>query len=206
MPTGYTAPIYEGKDITLTEFAANCARGMGAFMHMRDEATGAVLAYPKSNGRSFYSDNLYATIEESNAWLALSEEERYAEWSTYYTKTLKQRADSMLESAVIRTRYLDMIKQVTDVDVPSKLEGFKRFMLEQLSESIEFDCHDDDFYDRYYSPLQYFAWCDERTQTLTRMADTYSLRLAEENKRQDDREEYIDLLVETFGIEVARRD
>jgi hypothetical protein len=204
MPTGYTASIYEGKDITLTEFAANCARGMGVFMHMRDEATGAPLAYPKSSGNTFYSDNLVRVIKETEEWTALSEGERYAEWSIYYNNLVKDKAERKLKDSIVRTRYLDMIKRVTDVEVPSKLESFKEFMLGQLNESMDFDCHDDDFYERYNTPLEYFAWSEERSKTLSRIVNTYSQHVNDEAKRGDDREEYIDLLVETFNIKVIR--
>lgn len=37
MPTGYTAPIYEGKQITFPEFAMQCARAFGALIDMRDD-------------------------------------------------------------------------------------------------------------------------------------------------------------------------
>lgn len=37
MPTGYTSPLYEGKEISFEQFALRCARNFGALVMMRDE-------------------------------------------------------------------------------------------------------------------------------------------------------------------------
>lgn len=37
MPTGYTSPLYEGKEISFEQFALRCARNFGALVMMREE-------------------------------------------------------------------------------------------------------------------------------------------------------------------------
>ena len=37
MPTGYTADIYHGKDVSFKDFVLTCARSRGALIHMREE-------------------------------------------------------------------------------------------------------------------------------------------------------------------------
>lgn len=37
MPTGYTADLYDGKDVSFEGFALNCARAFGALVSLRDE-------------------------------------------------------------------------------------------------------------------------------------------------------------------------
>ena len=41
MPTGYTAPVQDGKIVTLKDFAWCCARGMGALVTMREAPSDA---------------------------------------------------------------------------------------------------------------------------------------------------------------------
>jgi len=41
MPTGYSAPVLEGKIKTLPEFALLCARAFGACVNMRDDSMSA---------------------------------------------------------------------------------------------------------------------------------------------------------------------
>lgn len=36
MPTGYTADLHDGKDVTFDQFVKQCARGMGALVTLRD--------------------------------------------------------------------------------------------------------------------------------------------------------------------------
>lgn len=48
MPTGYTAPIYEGeKDFTFWKFAMRCARSFGACAGLRDEPLDMVIDLDK---------------------------------------------------------------------------------------------------------------------------------------------------------------
>ena len=37
MPTGYTADLYDGKDVSFEDFTLNCARAFGALVSLRDE-------------------------------------------------------------------------------------------------------------------------------------------------------------------------
>ena len=37
MPTGYTADIYEGNDVSFRDFALKCARAFGACIEQRDD-------------------------------------------------------------------------------------------------------------------------------------------------------------------------
>jgi len=45
MPSGYTSDLYEGKNISFTQFALQCARAFGAAIDQRDDAcaTGATV-------------------------------------------------------------------------------------------------------------------------------------------------------------------
>ena len=48
MPTGYTAPIYEGEEnFTFKKFAMRCARNFGALIEMRGEPLDAEIDFDK---------------------------------------------------------------------------------------------------------------------------------------------------------------
>ena len=46
MPTGYTSDLYEGKNISFTEFALQCSRAFGATIDQRDDGRDAPLRLP----------------------------------------------------------------------------------------------------------------------------------------------------------------
>lgn len=204
MPTGYTADVVDGKITDVTDFAANCARGFGAFMHMRDENGDAELHYPKSPYDSYYVKALDEARSKKNLWYAQSEQHRYCEWSTYYTDTLKSRVKSDADNAIKRTRYDSMIAQVEVIDVPEELKNFKDFMLEQLNDSKKFDTHDDndEFTNNWYRPKEYAEWCADKEKTVNRDVDYYTEELDKDWERYENQLAYIDQMIKTFGFKV----
>src|SRR5581483_6898239 len=47
-------------------------------------------------------------------------------------------------------RYTNMLVQTNEWNPPEKLAVLKKFMIEQIEDSIKFDCHDEKFIDTYY--------------------------------------------------------
>lgn len=206
MPTGYTAPIYEGKDITLFEYAASCAHAFGAFIHQRDSGTDSTLTYPPYPDTSYYAEALEKAKADKFRWETYSEEDKYVLWSEYYKEQLVSNAKRLSERAAMRSRYLDMIAQVESVDVPSKLANFKEFMLSQLTDSMKFDCPAEDRTDTYYTPREFAEWCADYDKKVVRDIEYYSRELAKEWERYNERVEYINLMKDTFGFEVVERE
>lgn len=203
MPTGYTSDIYEGQDVSLADFAANCARAFGAFVHQRDSSSN-VLTYPPKPDTSYYARSLAEAKEELRRWQSLSEEERYAEWSDYFNERTVEMHESLAKSSELRARYQNMLAKVHAVDVPSKLQNFKDFMIEQLDTSIKYDCgSDDNFTKNYYQPVDYSTWVDAMNERVLKNVACYEEELRNEQERYDERVAHINLMCETFGFEVA---
>lgn len=202
MPTCYTAPVQEGEVTELKDFAAACARAFGAFIHQRDEGNVA-LRMPKNNGSKWYKESLQKARDRQAVWNTMTEEEKYAEWSEYYNEAVVRKHEAAARKAVERGRYEAMLAQVQAVDVDSRLQNFKNFMVEQLESSIDFDCKD---LGDYYTPTEYVEWCEAQERSIKRDLEYYPERIAEDEKRYQEQVEYIQLMCDTFGFEVEEAE
>lgn len=198
MPTGYTAPVEDGEITELKDFAADCARAFGAFIHQRDDSMDAVLRYPDPPENSYYQKSYTEACNELAEWQAMTEEEKYGAWSAYYKKALADHAASRARIQQNNARHYAMLAKVHAVDVPSKLQNFKDFMVQQLETSITND------FDRWYTLQEYVEWCESHAEFLARRAKNSLEYLNDENERYQSRCEYIDLLAKTYGIEVEK--
>lgn len=203
MPTGYTAPVMEGKITDVKDFATTCARAFGAFIHQRDDSPAAELRYPEPPDNSFYTESLAKAKSDSLKWSSTTEEERYAQWSDYVREQEIARHNSLAALSEKRARYEKMLAQVVAIEVPSNLESFKQFMIDQLNESIKFDCGDGRFENDYYKSLPFYKWCEEKDKRMIRDVIFYTEQLNKERKRYEEQVRYINDMVETFGIRVA---
>lgn len=204
MPTGYTAPVMDGEITDVKDFAAACARDFGVFIHQRDDSMSALLKYPESPDNLYYVRALGSAKAELSRWQHMSEEEKYAEWSEYVKEQTLYLHKSRATSAERRARYENMLIQIHAIDVPSMLQNFKDFMVEQLEESIKFDCGDGKFENDYYRVQSYPEWHDHKNERVLDDVAYYEKKLAKEWDRYNERVKYIDTMAATFGFEVVR--
>lgn len=139
MPTGYTADLYAGKPTTFEEFTLTAARAMGAAILQRDDAPGPI---KEANEPSSYHK---AARENAVTKLAVLTNLSLAEWAQR-EKAQREDADradreSEVKAAAIQVRYEAMLEQVEAWQPPTaEHEGLKKFMRDQLVESIDWDC------------------------------------------------------------------
>jgi hypothetical protein len=139
MPTGYTAAIANGIDFPT--FALDCARAFGACVTLRDEPGGGD-KIPKS----FEPDNYYqGQIDRVNTQIGQlrsispAEADRKAEQE--WREEEARRIERLQEKADLRTKYETMLVKVESWIPPtSEHVGLKQFMIDQINESIRFDC------------------------------------------------------------------
>lgn len=139
MPTGYTAAIKDG--ISFRKYAMYCARAFGACISLRDGGGGGE-SIPESFKPSDYhakaierTRNEIADVEamDANACTRAAA----AEWDKHEAL----RAKSLRERHDLRQKYEAMLAQVNDWEPPTNEHiKFKKFMREQIEESIKFDC------------------------------------------------------------------
>lgn len=144
MPTGYTAPIYEGKEITFPEFAMQCARAFGALITMRDEPADAPV--PEDFTPDTYHSRELAKARASLADMQSWDDGRWErEAAKAYTEAVAYARKRNAESAALRQRYEAMLAQVQAWEPPSAdHRELKTFMTEQLAKSVECDCWEAD--------------------------------------------------------------
>jgi hypothetical protein len=197
MPTGFTARLYEGEQ-DFKDFVRNAARGMGAFIHLREASWETPLTYPE-DGTPRAREELIDALRKNTDWrLHMSEEDKYAEWSDYVARTEAYNdPEKHKEFYARRDRFDAMIAKVEATEVPEKLQSFKDFMLQQLGTEFEYRR------EPYTSePLDFYEWCEHETKMRQRVEDLARERFRNARERYWEVCDYIDLLGKTFGFKV----
>src|SRR6185437_10291153 len=139
MPTGYTADVADGKVTDFRTFALRCARAMGATILQRDEPMDAPprLAEPSD----FYAKHERELLDKLCLLDAMTEADAQRQQNEEAIARAKLRADSRHKRRQTRQRYEEMIRD-TEAWVPPTADhaGLKKFMLEQLRDSVKLDC------------------------------------------------------------------
>jgi hypothetical protein len=140
MPTGYTAPIYEGKDITVKDYILRCARAFGATIHMRDESLDVEINEVQPS--TYHLDMIEKKKKELEKYQKMSVEEAQKIADEEYEKGVKQIEESVKKMEVLRERYTNILEEVKKWNPPTPEHvKLKEFAIEQLESSLHFDCH-----------------------------------------------------------------
>lgn len=141
MPTGYTADIYSGKNVTLKDYIMLCARQFGACITMRDDPLSVPI--PEEFQPDDYHLKQIEKIEKQLQDLKdnpKNQKEWETEYQNIYEKAFKEHEKCELEKAKMKVRYENMIMEVSNWEPPTKdHHNLKEFALRQLKESMEFD-------------------------------------------------------------------
>lgn len=144
MPTGYTAPIYEGKDLSMAQFLLRCARNFGALLRYRDEGLEQPIpeVIPLDD---YYAKHVAALRAEIAAVEALSDADAVARAEEEQAEARRRWVDSQAKTRRMEAAYRRLIDDVEDWEPPTRDHvALKEFALEQLRMSRDGDCHDQD--------------------------------------------------------------
>lgn len=134
MPTGYTSPIYDNKDVSFKDFALNCARAFSACVHQRDDN---VTDKPKL--RELDIQYHLNELEEAKNQKIPTE----IEFEAYKKQKLDEAHADMKKNVELRERYEKMLENAKNWNPPTpEHAGLKKFMIEQLESSLKFDCNE----------------------------------------------------------------
>lgn len=155
MPTGFTAEIEKG--ITFKQFATNCARAFGALVTMRDDPMDAPV--PDEIKPDAYH---YNKLKKAEKKLDLAKKMTLCEAKVLakqeYEKRLRDNAETLKNRNALKDKYVKMLRQVENWQPPTPDHlNFKKFMTDQIVDSIKFDCSTD-YYDNQVtlmSPKKY---------------------------------------------------
>lgn len=146
MATGYTEGILNGKINTFKDFALKCVLAFGASIHLRDE-TGDV-KYRSAEPTDYHKKAIQDAKKELNRIENLTDDEII----NSHIKTLKADKERCLREIEKikkdREKLEDILAKAENFVPPTQEhEEFRQFMINQLKQTIEFDCNTD-FYDR----------------------------------------------------------
>ncbi len=140
MPTGYTHNVQDGSLTEFRGFALQCARAFGACIELRDSP--AETPIPDEFKPSDYHEKALVEAKATLARvLAMSDRDvaraADADYEADHESWVKRRERRRVE----RERYEAMLAHASAWTPPTaEHEGLKTFMVEQLTQSIEFDC------------------------------------------------------------------
>ena len=138
MVTGYTADIQKGIDFKT--FVMRCARNFGALVMMRDDPMDAEIpsvfepsSYHKDAMERADSKLIEAKKMSLETAKILSEQE--------HTDAISSNEKRISEKLDFETKYVTMLDKVKAWTPPTpEHDNIKKFMIEQIESSIEFDC------------------------------------------------------------------
>lgn len=188
MPTGYTADVKDGKITEFPEFAMRCARAFGALVEMRDAPNDAKVP-ERFEPSSYYAEQMEerrATVERLRT-MTVAEADEAAE--SDYRENVERVRKWNAEKLETENRYKAMLAKVVEWEPPSEDHvELKKFMLQQLHESINFDCGEP-----YAEPVRKTAevWLAEQIAEADRRLAYISEEYAKELKRVENRNRWL---------------
>ena len=195
MPTGYTADVGDGKVTDFRAFALGCARAFGACIMQRDDP---INEPPKHRQPSTWNaEQLVEAQKEADRLSTITLAMAEAESAKEYEECLRFYEESRKRSAEINARYEAMIAKVKAYTPPTPdHEGYKKFMLEQLTISLESD---------FGPPVKLSAldWLSTARERAARSILYHTKANAEELKRFEDSNKWIDALYASLAEDVA---
>ncbi len=204
MPSGYTERVATGSieatDEGFKEYALSVARAFGALVMLRDEPQGAAIP-DKLEPSSYHKDKLKECQDELAVFKAASHRELTLMCNVAYERKLKYDTEEIERRKVIQQRYEKMLGKCWSYVPPSPdHEHFKKFMISQLVDSIQWDCSLE-YYEKNKPVLMsgedYRA---EMVESLEHDIEYHKNEYAKDVEITNERNEWLRLLRESLGV------
>lgn len=185
MPTGYTAAIGEG--VTFNEFVMRCARAMGACITLRDEPVSVEIpeAFEPSTHNAEQLKDAEARLTELKA-MKVMEADKAAKKE--YAERVAQNEEAMKKNDSLRQKYEEMLRRVEAWQPPSTNHvGLKDFMIEQITQSVDFDCSNRYYIDNGPKLTTGEQWLSAATNQALKDIDYHAREQSKERERANSR-------------------
>ena len=198
MPTGYTSAIKD--DISFEQFALQCARAFGALITMRDDPNDAEI--PDSFEPSpFYQENIDKATTELIAIMDVSASEAKRLAKKQYDDQVDYIKKQMKKNNELREKYKAMLQKVRAWEPPSKDHvEMKKFMVDQIVQSIDFDCSNEYYLKSYPQPLTGEQYKASEIKRLSHDIEHYTTELKKEKDRCEERSLWVRKLKESLEV------
>jgi len=194
MPTGYTADIYDGNDVSFRDFALKCARAFGACIEQRDDDANDKPKLIEKNDKDNYH---IKRIEEAKKWKKPTK----AEFDDYVKKQTAYYNEQIDKQNKLKDSYQQMLDKANAWTPPtSEHEGLKQFMIDQLSDSLKNDCGND-YYQMELSQIESYTYegmVSDMRASNKRDIEYHTEQLKKDNERVDTRNEWISALYKSL--------
>lgn len=189
MPTGYTVEI--ANDISFKDFVMRCSRAMGATIMMRDEPFDAPIP-ERFEPSDYHAKKINEAIANIVLLEGMSETEAEIEADKSYLSALDRHNQRIAEKKELLKKYEAMLNQVNTWEPPSEDHaGLKKFMVEQITSSIDFDC-DTTFYTNHQPKrLTGAEWRQQELKEANRTLTYHKEENQEEIERTESRNEWL---------------
>jgi len=202
MPTNYTADIEN--DISFEDYVLGCARAFSATLHQRDDDM-------KDKPRLRIAESIYYINELSNAKKNVVELEAMKgvnDRTAFGKKVIEEETacsqESFNKKIMLKNKYENMRSKVHNWFPPTRdHENLKNFMIDQINESIDFDCNTERDMDRL-TKLSLAKPLDKYYDALIRAykdVEYYETELMRERERNANTNKWISALYDSLGIE-----
>ena len=196
MSTGYTYLIKDG--ISFNDFVMKCARAMGYLITMRDDSMDKEIPekfepsnyHQKELTRAKSKLKLYQEMKDDQANL-LSQQE--------HDNSIKYQQESIDERNKLKKQYENMLFKIRKWKLPtSEHKGLKEFMIEQITDSIDFDCDTEYPIKNSSKSLSGKEWLSMKISTILKEIKYHTKKDQEERERTESRNLWIKQLRESL--------
>jgi hypothetical protein len=201
MATGYTWPVKDGTVTELAPFILKFARGIGYWIHQREESTDAPPRPPRP-GSGRHQREIAKAKAELTQLKVMSVEDIQEEIDRDHAARLADRRRYDEERREVQGRYEHMIGLVKAWEVPDILAPVKEHALKQLQEDLEYEIRPLSHYDEPIADPTPEEWRAFRMQSAQRDIDYYTKGLEEESKWYEARVEATRALYESLGLDM----
>lgn len=185
MPTGYTSGVSNGTITTFKEYALTCARAFGACVTLRDEPLSSNI--PEFTVNESYKRRVDETKTELKRFSDLTHDQLVEKYNADIANRQAWAASAIEDRKLQQRRYEMMLAQAKLFKPPTGSHiDFGKFIVEQLEQSIAFDCEP-----RSYDNMPFEAWQVERLDQLKSNAERAVESYEEEVKRVASRNEWV---------------
>lgn len=133
MPSGYTSYIYNGRNVSFQDFALICARAFGACFHQRGD--------PLTDKPKLTEPDIKYHLDAITEVIKKRTNPTKAEFEEFTKESILYHNSEIANKKALKRRYEAVLTEARNWTPPtSDHEKLKRFMIEQLEESLNYDC------------------------------------------------------------------
>lgn len=201
MPTGYTHKIAD--DQSFEDFVLGCARAFGACIMQRDDPSSDK---PKLQETSnYHTEKLLESQAQLAEFLGMTQDEMLDYGEQCKEEDIYRINERIQKNNALREKYDAMLEKV-DAWIPPSFEHeeLKQFMINQIQQSIDFDCKNSYNYQNLNkaqnsTPMEYYQ---RMIDSIAWNIKHHSEESLKDTERTLGRNKWITDLYESLGVEI----